>query len=81
MFEQYPHYHSLFKKFSHVPVEDLPENKVFIRHAITVAETLDEAFMQLNNLDAVKDKLNKIGKIHSKRNMDASHFAVSKLLQ
>lgn len=80
MFEQYPHYHSLFKKFSHVSIEDLPKNKVFVRHAVTVTETLDKAFMQLENLEAAKGALKNIGKIHSNTNMDASHFTVSSLL-
>lgn len=79
MFEQYPHYHSLFKKFSHVSIEDLPKDAVFVRHATNVTEVLDKAFKQLENLEAAADALKNIGKTHSNKNMDASHFIVSLL--
>lgn len=69
----------LFKKFSDIPNEELPENEHFQSHGLHVMETVALAVSSLNNIDELVVVLRELGGTHGSYDLQQAHFDVSQI--
>ncbi|CAG7726245.1 unnamed protein product [Allacma fusca] len=73
-FKQYPHYQLQFKAFAKVPLEELPENRRFKAHALTLMSALNGFIENLDDVEMLDELLLKMGENHAKRKLTREDF-------
>lgn len=66
LFEAYPTYLPLFKKFPHQDLDKLPEEAAFITQAVATFKAIDKAVSYLDDPEALTRILKALGKRHIK---------------
>nr|QIA61850.1 neuroglobin-like protein [Halichondria panicea] len=74
IFELCPPALKLFKKFSDIPNEQLPENEDLQSHGLQVMETVALAVSSLNNTEELVVVLRELGGAHGSHNLQQAHF-------
>lgn len=72
----YPAALELFK-FSHISVEELPENDIFCSHALQVGEAISMTVSSMDDLDGLSLVLKDLGAAHGGKGLKSLHFDVS----
>ncbi|XP_008546778.1 globin [Microplitis mediator] len=79
-FERYPEYQSFFPGFKDVPLKDLPGNKRFQAHAVSVITALNSTIDALSDVGLLEATLVTLGERHGKRGQTAQQFLHLKLV-
>ncbi|KAH0560383.1 globin [Cotesia glomerata] len=74
LFERHPEYQSHFDKFKDVPHQDLPGNKKFQAHALSVMGALNNTVDALNDVGVLEASLTALGKRHATRELTEQQF-------
>ncbi|XP_074094604.1 globin-like [Cotesia typhae] len=79
-FESHPEYQSYFDEFRDVPRQDLPGNKKFQAHALSVMTALSKTVDALNNVGVLEANLTALGKRHGNRELTEQQFQHLKIV-
>ena len=68
----------MFRKFSDIPLDQLPQDENLQSHAVQVMETVGLAVSYLNkNTEELIEVLRELGGSHGPHNLQKAHFDVS----
>ena len=74
-----PDLQQMFPKFKDVPRDQLEGNSSYQAHTLGVVKTVQFGVKSLNDIPALSNALQKLGKRHSKYGVKSPHFEVSNM--